>query len=256
MTLIKIFPDAQDTIDLLTDDEAGRLLKALLGYVNGDDPELSGRELLVYTMFRAQIDRDAANEDSFRRSQQEKGKKGGRPRKNPDEKPGKPAAFCDETEKPRVFCENPEKPEHDYDLEQDLEQEQEVDVDVEHDRAREISAADDTVEKYAVDNLGYMSPTALEECAGYIEDLGADIVKYAIDKACDANKRTWGYCKAILSRYMQAGYKTIGEIRAADAEREQRKAAGESRGSPNPALQYTQRSKQYESKVVNLEEWE
>ena len=46
---VKIFSDMRDTINLLSDSEAGRLLKALMSYVNGDNAEsLVGQDCRGY----------------------------------------------------------------------------------------------------------------------------------------------------------------------------------------------------------------
>ena len=77
---IKLFGDNSATIDLLSDAEAGRLLKALLHYNKGEEVQLVGQEKLVFAMLKLQIDRDAATYQSFIDKQRENGKKGGRPK--------------------------------------------------------------------------------------------------------------------------------------------------------------------------------
>lgn len=77
---IKVFRDMTDTIDLLADEEAGRLLKAILHYANGQAVELPGQERLIFAMMKTQMDRD---EESYRltcEKRRENGLKGGRPK--------------------------------------------------------------------------------------------------------------------------------------------------------------------------------
>ena len=78
---IKLFIDFGATVDLLSDAEAGRLLKAILHYANGQEVNLTGQERLVYAMLKSQIDRDAASYQQFCDKQRENGAKGGRPKK-------------------------------------------------------------------------------------------------------------------------------------------------------------------------------
>ena len=78
---IKLFIDFGATVDLLSDAEAGRLLKAILHYANGQEVNLTGQERLVYAMLKSQIDRDAASYQQFCDKQRENGSKGGRPKK-------------------------------------------------------------------------------------------------------------------------------------------------------------------------------
>ena len=78
---IKVFLDLSETVDLLSDAEAGRLLKSILHYANGEEDELPGQEKLVYAMLRKQIDRDAAEYERYSEKQRANGCKGGRPKK-------------------------------------------------------------------------------------------------------------------------------------------------------------------------------
>ncbi len=89
---IKVFLDLSATVDLLSDAEAGRLLKALLHYGNGEEDELLGQEKLVFAMLRGQIDRDAVSYADYKDKQRGNGKKGGRPKK-PTETQQNPSLF-------------------------------------------------------------------------------------------------------------------------------------------------------------------
>ena len=73
----------------------------------------------------------------------------------------------------------------------------------------------DPVQRYATDNLAYLSPTAMQELASFLEDVPDDLVRYAIDLACEQNKRTWAYTKSILNRWVAEGVRTVGEAKAA-----------------------------------------
>jgi hypothetical protein len=80
---IKVYRDTSATIDLLSDNEAGRLFKALLHLLNDKMDNLPGQEKLVFAMLKAQIDRDNADYQAFLDKQRSNGRKGGRPSKNP-----------------------------------------------------------------------------------------------------------------------------------------------------------------------------
>ena len=247
---IKVFPDASDTVDLLSDAEAGRLFKSLLHYINGTNDELPGKEMLVYTMLKKQFDRDVASYEEYLDAQRENGKKGGRPKK--------PMGFSENPNNPRVFN-GPKKTlevEVDVDHEHDHDHDQEADVDV--DRARELSTAAPAFDSpdfkadltspitYAVNELGHLSPLDMQALASFRDDLPDDVIIYGINAACSANVRTWAYARSILNRYVQSGYKSVGDIKADEAKREAAKANAVSDGSggrvQNPALNYQQRS--------------
>lgn len=96
LPFIKLFADSIEAIEMLSEAEAGRLLKSLVRYANDQEPILSGSEKLVFAMMRAQMDRDAAGYQAYLDKQRANGMKGGRPRKNP--------------ENPPVSDQNPENP--------------------------------------------------------------------------------------------------------------------------------------------------
>lgn len=121
---VKVFGDLSATVDLLSDAEAGRLLKSLLHYINGGEDELLGQEKLVFAMLKSQIDRDSASYAAFTDKQRENGKKGGRPQKA--------NAFSDNPKNPSLFSETPksqeEEKEKDKDKDKDKDQEKDKDV--------------------------------------------------------------------------------------------------------------------------------
>ena len=115
---VKVFGDLSATVDLLSDAEAGRLLKSLLHYINGGEDELLGQEKLVFAMLKSQIDRDSASYAAFTDKQRENGKKGGRP--------PKANAFSENPKNPSLFSET----QKDKDQEKDKDKDQEKDKDV------------------------------------------------------------------------------------------------------------------------------
>jgi hypothetical protein len=82
-----LYCDYREHLALLDDEQRGRLLMALLEYVeSGKEPEMGGALMMAYSFIRAQIDRDAARYEEKCRKRREAGKQGGRPPKaNADE---------------------------------------------------------------------------------------------------------------------------------------------------------------------------
>ena len=121
---VKVFGDLSATVDLLSDAEAGRLLKSLLHYINGGEDELLGQEKLVFAMLKSQIDRDSASYAAFADKQRENGKKGGRP--------PKANAFSENPKNPSLFSETQksQEEEKEKDKDKDKDQDQEKDKDV------------------------------------------------------------------------------------------------------------------------------
>jgi DnaD/phage-associated family protein len=98
---------------------------------------------------------------------------------------------------------------------------------------------------YAINELGHLSPLDLQALASFRDDLPDDVIIYGINAACSANVRTWAYARSILNRYVSAGFKSVGDIKAAEAKREAQKAQMVSDGHggkiANPALNFQQR---------------
>ena len=76
-----IYFDYREHLDLLTDEECGQLLRALLNYGEyGELPELVGAPRMAFSFIKAQMDRDAAKYAKRCARNAENGAKGGRPK--------------------------------------------------------------------------------------------------------------------------------------------------------------------------------
>ena len=77
-----LYYDYREHLKLLTDEERGKLLTALLDYGEcGDKPELKGAALMAFSFIASQMDRDAERYAQTCRKRSESGKQGGRPPK-------------------------------------------------------------------------------------------------------------------------------------------------------------------------------
>ena len=77
-----LYYDYRDHLDLLKDEERGKLLMALLDYGElGKKPELEGAALMAFSFIAKQMDRDAEKYAQTCQKRSESGKKGGRPTK-------------------------------------------------------------------------------------------------------------------------------------------------------------------------------
>lgn len=201
---VKVFGDLSATVDLLSDAEAGRLLKSLLHYINDREDELLGQEKLVFAMLKSQIDRDAASYAAYADKQRENGRKGGRPAK------AKP------------FSENPKNPSLFSETQKSQEKEEEKDKEKEKENARTRAGgsispfvseeeADRLSAEYtrnmqtllaALEDVG-MKPTARNEQAAeeLLAQYGLDRVLKALDTAAEHDNRggvSWAYLRRIL----------------------------------------------------------
>lgn len=88
-----------DELDGLSDEEYGRLIRAMQKYsIDGNEPEISGTERLFWKRCKNTVDRYKASYESRYAANAENGSKGGRPRKQTgfletEENPKNPAGF-------------------------------------------------------------------------------------------------------------------------------------------------------------------
>ena len=104
-----IYHEYREPLKLLTDEQRGQLLMALIDYSeSGVVSELDGISMMAFSFIQSQMDRDSKKYENRCSSNRENGKKGGRPKKENDseENPKNPMGF-EETEKK---TKNPKQP--------------------------------------------------------------------------------------------------------------------------------------------------
>ena len=104
-----IYHEYREPLKLLTDEQRGQLLMALIDYSeSGVVSELDGISMMAFSFIQSQMDRDSKKYENRSSSNRDNGKKGGRPKKENDseENPKNPMGF-EETEKK---TKNPKKP--------------------------------------------------------------------------------------------------------------------------------------------------
>ncbi len=84
-----------------------------------------------------------------------------------------------------------------------------------------------------------LTDTHYDLLAQYREEIGDEMVSYAIDQAVANGARKWAYVESVLLRLKSAGIRTVAEAKAAD---EKRKAKGRDAPKAVHAQQFTQRS--------------
>ena len=77
---------------------------------------------------------------------------------------------------------------------------------------------------------------SIDELLAYVKNLSGAVVLHAIDIACDENKRSWSYIRAILRDYQAAGIKTLDAVQSREAQRTENKENPKQQTS-NPFLE-------------------
>lgn len=107
-----------------------------------------------------------------------------------------------------------------------------------HTRAEESKNDLARVMKLYLDKIQTMpSSTAVDLLKQYTEELGADVVSYAINNALDANARNWKYIEAILRSYSRDGITTVEAAQQRDQEFREQKAERRGRSRDKTAEQ-------------------
>ena len=177
MPYIKLFKDSSAMIDLLSDAEAGRLLKALLHYANDQEVTTTGQEKLAFAMLKLQIDRDAANYQQYCDKQRKNGAKGGRPKKT-----------TETHENPTVFTETQKT--KDKDKDKDKEEDEDKEKQKENNKRHFVAYHPPTVDEVAsyCGEKGYKIDA--EHFVSYYESNGWRVGKNPM-KDWRAACRTW-----------------------------------------------------------------
>lgn len=196
MEWFKAYASWQNALELLSDEQAGRLMKAIWHYAScGEVTPMAGVEGMAFAMILPQMQKDEAAHDAFVESRRINGSKGGRPKKasGSEEEPTKASGFHENLPKPTETYDNLKKQYkikeirdkkediRDKNIERELERETEVK------RIRFTPPTIEQVKQYCTDKS--LSVDAERFCA-YYESNGWRVGKNPM-KDWQAAVRTW-----------------------------------------------------------------
>lgn len=142
----------QEDIEELTDEEAGRLFKALLRYVGtGEVTGMDRVEKAVFNPIRRRIDKDAAEYERVCEKNRINGAKGGRPPGKPTETQNNPTVILGNPPEPNGNPSEPKKPDTDTDHDTDID---DIDKNNISARVREDAAFNKASQKFLVEHCG------------------------------------------------------------------------------------------------------
>lgn len=73
---VLLFTDIKETLDMLTDEQAGQIFKAIIDYQTGNEVALDGLLNVIFAQIKRQIDYNNEKYDNDRKKRSEAGKKG------------------------------------------------------------------------------------------------------------------------------------------------------------------------------------
>ena len=237
-----IYFDIAPALYKLTDEEAGKLFKAIMDYAtSGNVHELDGICGFAFEVIRPRIDRDkGAYEEKCRKSSYSTYV---RECKKRDEQAMSYEKWLESLSNDieRYHTTSNVNERYPTQLQQQLNSNTTTTTTTTENNNNGKDATDasdpDPVSAVLSDYLNRINPTAspssLDELRSYAEDMGKDVCIRAFDIALDNKKTTWPYIRAILRDKLQRGVKCLADWDALEAEREKAKP-----GHKNEAQDY------------------
>lgn len=82
--------------------------------------------------------------------------------------------------------------------------------------------------------VGSFPRSALDKLQSWRQVFGTDMILLAIDRAAEANKRSWAYINGILASWQRESVRTVGDVAANDESRQQQPRSGGATGGRKP----------------------
>lgn len=222
-------------LNILPDAEFRHVINAMKDYVeSGTEPEgLSDIELLAFESQRKAMD---DNIEFYRHTvlvNRENGRKGGRPRK-PKETDG----FSKETEKTDGFSEKPmathgEPTETHSPPILKIKDYSDTNVSDTVVVVKGNSVDEDLAKivRHYQEVAGDFPRSALERLQSWRQTFSTEMILLAIDRAAEANKRSWAYVNGILTNWQRDKVTTPGGVAALDEQHQSRQQQGNRAGN-------------------------
>lgn len=200
-----LYTEQKAVIDKLTDEQAGKIIKAIYEYAETDKmPKLDNVLDLVITPFKLVLDRNNNKWQDIKKKRSEAGKIGAEIKKQKQAKQAN-AKFDKQTKANQAVNVNDN-----------------VNVNVnDNDNNSASDSCIDGLQKiidFYNENIGAITPYGLEILTSYAKEMPVDLIIYAMQISVEANKTTIQYIKAILNNWQKANIKTL-----IDAQKESKK---------------------------------
>lgn len=188
-----LYTEQKAVIDKLTDEQAGKLIKAIYEYVETDKmPQLDTVLDLVITPFKFALDRNKTKYEAVSKKRAEAGAKGGKQKKQMQTKDSKRS---------------------DNDNVNDSDNDNVNDNDNNSNDVVSDSCVDglQKIIDFYNNNIGLLTPYGLEVLQDFLKEMDYGVIIFAMKKAVEANVRTIQYVKGTLNNWSKKGIKTLIE---------------------------------------------
>lgn len=208
--------DKLKLLSILDDKAFRKVFLAMAGYVqNGIEPDaLEPIEQIAFESMRPFLNENVKTYQRAVLAHREAGRKGGRPKKI-DKNQMEPNVFFEkpnETNSPLKYKVQSTTDTKVSDITTVVVNSDSVDVDLSH-----IIQHYETV-------VGTFPRSALEKLQRWRQTFGTDMILLAIDRAAEANKRSWVYINGILASWQREDVRTLGDVDASDENHKRQQA--------------------------------
>lgn len=183
-----LYTEQKEVIDKLSDEQAGKLIKAIYKYVETEKmPELDKLLDIVIIPFKQNLDRNKEKYNKISGIRAKAGAKGGKQKKQKQTK--------------EINCND--------NVNENVNENDNVNV---NDNDKVSDSCVDGLQKiidFYNENIGLITPYGVEVLEDYSKDMPTDLIIYAMQISVEANKRTIKYIKAILNNWQKAGIRTL-----------------------------------------------
>lgn len=185
-----LYTEQKEVINKLSDEQAGKLIKAIYEYVETEKmPELDPLLDIVIIPFKQNLDRNKEKYNKISEIRAKAGAKGGKQKKQKQTKESK----CNDNDNVN---------------ENDNENVNVNDNDNENVSDSCVDGLQEIINFYN-ENIGLITPYGLEVLSDYAKEMPYDVIIYAMKKAVEANVRTIQYIKGTLNNWQKAGVKNL-----------------------------------------------
>ncbi len=195
-----LYTEQKEVIDKLSDEQAGKLIKAIYKYVETEKmPELDQLLDIVIIPFKQNLDRNKEKYNKISEIRAKAGAKGGKQKKQKQTK--------------EINCNDNDNVNVNENVNVNVNENVNVNV---NDNDNVSDSCGDGLQKiidFYNENIGLITPYGMELLSDYAKEMQTDLIIYAMQISVEANKRTIRYIKAILNNWQKAGIKTLVEAK-------------------------------------------
>ena len=213
-----LYTDQKAVIDKLTDEQAGKLIKAIYEYADtGTMPLLDTTLDLVMTPFKIALDKNQKQYEEKCERRSAAGKKGMASRWQKITKDNKDIKCYKEITK---ITDNDNESDNESDNENDITANAVIKSDGCADGSLQSDGCADEIVKFFNENIGAMTPHEFVVLDSYRLDFADDVILYALQLQVEARAIGINYVKAILNNWKKNNVKNLKDAQAFNAKKQ------------------------------------